>query len=274
MKSISSPIPEESYGVLYRDSCHSALDEAVEQIKRLGFAVIDSGLTSLEIHDLSNGFDRTYMEYIAKFGRQRLESLNEIHTIRAMMTHGDHAFIRLATNRVLIKLISRLINGKFILNQQNGVINPPGETYNQAAWHRDLPYQHFVSSTPLAINALFCIDDFTAENGATFVLPSSHRSESFPSESYIMRNAIQIEAKAGQFIVLDCMLFHSGGFNDSKRRRRAVNHVYTIPYFKQQVKLPALLENLNLSPEEKDIFGFSFTEPISVDQLLDARAKK
>ena len=36
-----------------------------------------------------------------------------------------------------------------------------GAGHTQLAYHRDLPYQHFVSSRPLAISALFCIDPFT-----------------------------------------------------------------------------------------------------------------
>ena len=39
--------------------------------------------------------------------------------------------------------------------------------HHQSAFHRDLPYQHFTSSRPIAINALFCADEFTNENGAT-----------------------------------------------------------------------------------------------------------
>ncbi len=159
----------------------------------------------------------------------------------------------------------------YILNQQNGVINPPQETYNQGAWHRDLPYQHFITSKPLAINALFCVDDFTFENGATFVLPASHKSENFPSSDYIQRNAIQVEAKAGSFIVLDCMLFHSGGFNKTCFERRAVNHVYNIPFFKQQINIPMNMEDTHLSAEERDILGFSYVEPGSISDYLSKR---
>ncbi len=145
------------------------------------------------------------------YGETNLKSVNEFNTVRSLLTHGGDLFLRLALNENLLSIIKKLIPGKFILNQQNGVINPARETYNQSAWHRDLPYQHFVSTKPLAINALFCVDDFTYENGATFVLPASHKSEAFPSLNYVQRNAIQIEAKSGWFILLDCMIFHAGG---------------------------------------------------------------
>jgi len=118
--------------------------------------------------------------------------------------------------------LSKLIVGKFILNQQNG-INPPGETCNQSAWHRDLPYQHYVSSTPLTINALLC------------------------------------------------MVYHAGGFNRTNTERRAVNHVYTIPCFKQQIKLPELLSHIDLNSELKELFGFNYQEPKSIDQYLNSR---
>ncbi len=170
-----------------------------------------------------------------------------------------------------MNVLGKLIFGKFILNQQNGVINPPGETYSQGAWHRDLPYQHYVSNTPLAVNALFCVDDFTQENGSTFVLPASHRAVNFPSESYIQRNALSVEARAGQYILMDCMLFHSGGINRSKVERRSVNHVFTIPYFKQQINLPELMQNVVLEPIQKEIFGFNYQEPMSIDQYLKDR---
>jgi ectoine hydroxylase-related dioxygenase (phytanoyl-CoA dioxygenase family) len=95
-------------------------------------------------------------------------------------------FLELAANPRILKICRTLVADYVTLNQQNGIINPPnGQRYNQAAWHRDLPYQHFTSSRPLAINALFCIDAFTVENGATKVLPASHREEAFPSDAFI-----------------------------------------------------------------------------------------
>lgn len=271
MAKIHSPIPVASYGVLAQDNLASELDEVAEQVRRIGYAVLDSGYTKDELTQLSEAFNRTRTDYLKKYGEARLRSANEFHTVRAPLTHGDSAFVRLATNQYLLNVLGKLIIGKFILNQQNGVINPPGEVYNQGAWHRDLPYQHYVSNTPLAVNALFCVDDFTQENGSTFVLPASHRAVNFPSASYIQRNALQVEARSGQYILLDCMLFHSGGFNRTNVERRAVNHVFTIPYFKQQIKLPELMQNVVLEPVQKEIFGFNYQEPISIDQYLNDR---
>jgi len=274
MTSILSPIPDATYGMLLQDKPESELEEVVEQVRRLGYALLDSGLSAAELSQLPDAFERTRADYVQTWGEARLRSANEFHTVRAPMTHGDPVFLRLATNQNLLAVLGKLIVGKFILNQQNGVINPPGETYNQGAWHRDLPYQHYVCSSPLAVNALFCVDDFTLENGATFVLPASHKAVNAPSESYIRRHALQVEAKAGQYILLDCMLFHSGGFNRTHKERRAVNHVYTIPYFKQQIKIAGNIDAESLTPAERDILGLSYQEPLSIEQYLSTRDKK
>lgn len=267
-------VPEASYGILQQNLTNSALDEEAEQVRNLGYAILDSGYSTSELQSISEEFNRTREQYIETYGESKLRSVNEFHAIRSPLTHGGKAFIRLAFNENLLSILNKLISGKFILNQQNGVINPPQENYNQGAWHRDLPYQHFVSTKPLAINALFCVDDFTYENGATFVLPASHLSEAFPSSNYIKKNAIQVEAKAGSFILLDCMIFHSGGFNKTNSARRAVNHVYNIPYFKQQINIPMNMKCVDLTAEEKNILGFDYMEPSSIEDYLSTRTGK
>jgi len=185
-------------------------------------------------------------------------------------------FLELATNSKILEICKRLIPGYVVLNQQNGLINPPhAEQYNQAAWHRDLPYQHFVSSRPIAINALFCLDPFTNENGATKALPASHRQEAFPSDHFIEAEAMTIAAPAGSFIVLDCMTYHSGGVNTTDRPRRAVNHVYSIPLLRQQIDLPSLLgDQFAIDDALRKLLGYDVRTPCSVAEYFASRARK
>lgn len=267
-------IPDSTYGVVQRDQFDSKLEEVAEQVRRLGYAVLNSDYTPAQMREVSREFDRVRLAYINQWGEDRLRRLNEFHTMRALLTYGGPIFLRIATHPKLLALLEHLIAGKFVLNQQNGVINPAGEAYNQGAWHRDLPYQHFLSNTPLAINALFCIDDFTLENGSTFVLPASHKAAAFPSRTYVERHALQLEAKAGQFIVMDCMLFHSGGQNRGASDRRAINHAYMIPYFKQQIDIPPNVSTEGLSPKELEMLGFNYQPPKSVRDYLASREKK
>lgn len=267
-------MPLESYGILDQHTTHSVVDEVLEQMRRRGYAILHSDYNPQSLSMISEAFDNLRSQYIDRHGEPNLRAIHEFYTLRAPLLQGDSVFRDIAFHSCLLDVLKRLFQNKFILNQQNGIINPPKESYNQGMWHRDLPYQHFVSSKPLAINALFCVDSFTNENGATWVLPHSHKEEPLPSLDFIQKNAIQIEAPAGSFILLDGMLFHSGGFNRSDKDRRALNHVYTLPMFKQQIHLPTHLTHAALTAEQKDLLGFNEIEPKSIaDYLLKRQGK-
>lgn len=254
------------YGVRLANESRSPLDEAAETLRLLGYAVVDAGLSSAELEALRNRF-RTLYEADEHGALRR--AAGEAELLRCPLAL-DPAFLSLAANPRILTLCEALIGPGFILNQQNGVVNPAGaETYSQSPFHRDLPYQHFVSSRPLALNALFCLDPFTEENGATWVIPASHKEEAFPSEPVLRAQRRQISAPAGSFLVLDCMLWHGGGVNRSAQDRRAVNHVYTIAMMRQQIDLPAYLgEGFTRDERLRQLLGFRHPQPRSVEEYL------
>lgn len=263
------------YGIREQVISETAEDYAVESLTNLGYAVVDGGYSPSEISDFSDTFDLAHEKYLAHFGLERLEKIDEDHTIRVLFLQ-DERFLSLATNTIVRNIITKMIGGLHILTQQNGIINPPnGKKYNQGAYHRDLPYQHVVFSRPLAINALYCIDDFTVENGATVVLPASHKQEKFPSAPFISENQIQLTAPAGSFLLLDCMCYHSGSSNMTSIARRAVNHVYGIPLLRQQIDLPSLLgEEFTQNEELRNLLGYDAQVPDSVEDYLRSRELK
>ncbi|MGF6264134.1 ectoine hydroxylase-related dioxygenase (phytanoyl-CoA dioxygenase family) [Paraburkholderia youngii] len=271
---VERTVPTARYGITEQIQGTSEAELAAESLRNVGYAVLDAGYDAAGLQALQAEFERVRHAYIDHFGEERLRRLNEFHTVRSPLTLDSRSFLDLALNTALLDTLRCTITGTFILNQQNALVNPPGEAYSQAAWHRDLPYQHFVASRPIAINALFCVDDFTSQNGATFILPASHKSEKFPSDEYVRRNALQVEAKAGSFILLDCMLYHCGGINSSPLQRRAVNHVFTIPYLKQQINIPANLASAALTPRDQAILGFGHQEPASVDAYFAQRESR
>lgn len=258
-----------------QSSASTELDNAAEMLRLLGYATLDSGVALDEIQGLRRQFDDLHSSVLSTHGEVALREIDEHHTIRCPLAH-DRKFLELALNPRVLALCERLIGKGFILNQQNGIINPShGETYAQDAWHRDLPYQHFVSSRPLALNALFCLDDFTAENGATLVLPASHKEEAMPSDATIRSTERAVTAVAGSFIILDCMTYHRGGCNRSDGPRRAVNHVFTIGLMRQQIDLPLFLgDRYAEEPAIRRLLGFDFRTPESTAAFYSERRRR
>jgi ectoine hydroxylase-related dioxygenase (phytanoyl-CoA dioxygenase family) len=269
-------IVQRSYGVHHRIDAETEVDRAVEAIRTVGYTVVDGGYEPSELDTFSQAFDaaREASERAAG-GRDGLFALDEHNTVRVAFAR-DRRLLKLALNNRIHEVASHLIGGYHVLQQQNGVINPAdSKDYSQGAWHRDLPYQHVVFSRPLAINALFCVDAFTRDNGATLVLPATHKQEAFPSRHFVESATVQITAPRGAYIVLDCMTYHTGSINRTALDRRAVNHVYTAPILRQQIDLPAFLgEGFTDDPALRRLLGYEVETPRSVAEYLETRRGK
>ncbi len=267
------PVPR--YGIHLQESAADAVGRAVESLRLLGFAIVDGLFDAASLQSLRENFAAAHRSSLACFGDEALREIDEHNTVRCMLA-ADPVFLDLAMNPQILKIAEGLLGPGFILNQQNGIINPgDGSGYNQAAYHRDLPYQHFTSSRPLALNALFCIDNFTFDNGATLVVPASHKVEAFPSDDMVRATQQAVTAPAGSFIVLDCMTFHCGGQNRSGRDRRAVNHVYTIGAMRQQIDLPAFLgDDFSHDPDVRRLLGYNYGTPRSPGEYYALRRQK
>jgi ectoine hydroxylase-related dioxygenase (phytanoyl-CoA dioxygenase family) len=248
-----------------------------QELSLLGYTVVESRLTKLEIENVRSEYERLKSLYAAGLANFDLESLGESAMIRSpLLTLRSEVFLKVALDQNLHQVISNAIRGKYVLTQQNGVTNPPRQPYSQGRWHRDLPYQHFTSSRPIAVNALYCVDDFKISNGATMVLPGSHRVESAPSAEYFEKHKTSVEAKAGSFLVLDSMIFHSGQHNSSSSERRGLNHVFAIPYFKQQISLSSLDGEAfinELTSDQRFVLGLQ-PEPRSLEEYFGNLVRK
>jgi hypothetical protein len=269
------PTAPPSFGVIERSDADDEIALALELLAFQGYCTLDSGLSGDSLGALRVAFDRALAAHLKLHGQAfDLTGLGEDQIVRALPRYAPE-FLQIIDNAPLQALVARIFGANVVLNQINGVINPPvGEFYGQSRWHRDLPYQHFTSSRPLAINALFCLDDFTVDNGATVVAVGSHRQERFPAAPVLEKIAHSVTAKAGTYLVLDAMSYHAGGANRTDRPRRAVNQVYTIPLMKQQISFETELAGIAVPQHLHRLFGFGGSEPRSVEEWLQRAAAK
>jgi ectoine hydroxylase-related dioxygenase (phytanoyl-CoA dioxygenase family) len=217
------------------------VDFYAEEIRNIGFTVVESGFSADELQLMREKIDAIYEQQEREIGgADVLKRLNDADLARCLVGYDDY-FLALAAHPLVVAVTRRLLGENFILMAQNAIINRPSDEHYQVTWHRDLNYQHYVSTRPLGFSALYAIDDFTEETGGTWVIPATHKSEPFPSPEYVRRHRRQISAPAGSILLLDPMLYHRAGVNRSGRLRRSVNHIYTVAMIKQQISLPAML---------------------------------
>jgi ectoine hydroxylase-related dioxygenase (phytanoyl-CoA dioxygenase family) len=232
-----------TFGVKEFDGAVTDLDLHVEDIKLAGYTILKGVLSDEEVATARTKLDDVYRRQTEEIGgRDNLEMIGDPYTAMCLLAY-DEFFLKLAVQPRVLALVTRFLGDYFILMLQNGIINTPGIGSQQTAghWHRDLGYQHFTSSRPLGITALYCIDEFNENTGGTRVLAGTHKTETFPSAQFVQRHQRVIDAEPGAVIVFDPMMYHCGGLNRSDKVRRAVNNTYTLPLVKQQVDLPQML---------------------------------
>ena len=85
------------------------------------------------------------------------------------------------------------------------------------------------SSPPMVCNMMWMANDFTAENGATRVVPRSHLSGCQPDPARTDYGEIPIEAPAGSVLVWEGRTWHAAGLNVSDHPRYGVVTYFCAP---------------------------------------------
>jgi ectoine hydroxylase-related dioxygenase (phytanoyl-CoA dioxygenase family) len=264
-----------SYGVRRAAAPAGEAERHAEEIRLFGFTVVRRLVEAPALEEARGRLDRLYREQAeAAGGEDRLRRINDANIVRCPLAQ-DAFFLDFATRPRLLAVAEALLGSYFILQQQNGVVLPPGVENYQGAWHRDLPYQHFVASRTLALSALFCIDPFNEQTGGTCVLPASHKAEEFPSEEYVLAHQRGITADPGDALVFDSMLFHRAGSNRSGQYRRGLNHVFALPFLGQQISLPrALGGRFGDDPFLRKFLGYETEPAASAAEWRDRRLSR
>ncbi len=263
----SKPI---SYGVREQLKSRDDIDEIIAEIRINGCAVLPGGFDKTFVSGLGKAVDAIYKEQVREFGgEENLEAIGDRDIARGLLAyHPD--MLRVAMNSSLMELCKRLMGPEFILLQQNAIITRPENKNYQRLWHRDLSYQHWTCTGVIALAALFCVDDFTADNGATFFLPGTQHVSEFPTEKYIQKFEKQILAPAGSYLIMNSMLYHRAGNNNSRGDRRAINNLIGLPFMAQQIDLPSLIASRNgTEPSDADtrkFLGYRWSPASSVTQ--------
>ncbi|MET0134640.1 MAG: phytanoyl-CoA dioxygenase family protein [Kibdelosporangium sp.] len=113
---------------------------------------------------------------------------------------------------------------------------------------------------PIALTVMAAMSDFTADNGATWVVLDSHGGPPI-AEAPDWSEAVQAEMKKGDALLFRADLFHAGGANVSESD---VRHIFSMGF---QVAWLRQVENSSLSvppakaaelqPELQELLGYS-----------------
>ena len=138
------------------------------------------------------------------------------------------------------------------------------------AWHVDVPLGQLpepLPDFPLTTQNAFMLDDFTEENGATRLVPGSHKTRKKPEwqeHGGQQKDEIALTGPAGSLALWLSNTWHRHGPNSTDRPRRAVLAYYCRSWIKPFTDFRTLVppeQAARYSPQARYLMGFSSNPP-------------
>jgi ectoine hydroxylase-related dioxygenase (phytanoyl-CoA dioxygenase family) len=238
-----------------------------------GYTILKNILPSEDVVILKNKLKKIQQIQINEFGLDKIKTINEQGSVRCPLLYDDY-FLDLLTIPQIMKCVESILGDYYILSLQNSIIVEPNKNHHQSFYHRDIIHQNFTTSKPIGVNVYFCLDDYSESNGGTTFIPTSHSSEQHPND-YPKSFQHTPNAKSGDVILFNSMTYHKAGNNISNKFRYGINHMYVLPFMKQQINLPLALKGKHSkNPLLKRILGYMSKEYNSVLDFRETRYNK
>lgn len=193
--------------------------EQKDALDRNGYVILSGIIDPGWLEDLRKAF-----ESACAAGRQAVPGKETGTRHIDDLVNCDQDFADVYTHPKILAAVYHVLGAPFRLGQMNGRDPLPG--FGQQGLHAD--WVNRTRAEPYRIvTTIWLLDDFTAENGATRLVPGTHLLLTQPPKSFAdpaSRHPEQktIVAEAGSVLVFNGHLWHSGTRNNSNQPRRVL----------------------------------------------------
>ncbi len=244
-------------------------DLQINELHSNGYVILKNRISSDWLDKLSIAIDKSFIDH----KKIQLKHQSDIKTdgVALHVLLNDSIFINFLKHLQAIGFINELqdnfFNSKCILNSFSALDNIPNTPNFSALIHRDLRF--YSGDFPIMINCLVMIDDFTIENGATYLLPKSHLKKEKPSDTEFFNNAIQATGNRGDILIFNANVWHSSAPNNTQNHRRAIPITISKSFMKQLLDYPRAIgyEKMDMYDYEfQQLLGYHSRVPASLDE--------
>ena len=206
----------------------------LEDLDEVGFHIVPDVLDADELASVRDALDRecaaddaagTAIRYGPEMANQR---------IWAMLNRGEE-FVVLGTHPLALEIVRAAMGPDVLLAQLSANVTGPGADHEIGRLHTDQGFLPMQLPHMLVLNVAWFLDDFTEENGATLVVPGSHKSLTYPEGGLAPSAPACLTGAAGSIAVFDGRLHHATGLNrTADQKRRGVFATYYLPFLRSQ----------------------------------------
>lgn len=249
----------------------------INELQTLGYTIISNQVTPDWINILSNEMDKAFIDH----RNIQVKNGNEI-TSKGVALHAllsSDKFIEflytLLDSGFIQSLEELFFKSKCILNSFSALNNLPNQTNFSATVHRDLRF--YSGEFPMMINCLIMIDDFSIDNGGTYLLPGSHLKEKKPSDDEFFAQAIQATGKSGDILLFNSNVWHAAAPNKTNNSRKAIPITISKSFMKQLLDYPRALGYHRMNSftyEMQQFLGYHSRIPASLNEWYQPEDKR
>lgn len=257
--------------------------EYIQRLETLGYALIPNLISADQCENFKSLLESDYMHYSSLYGGAYMPQLgglaNKSGEKVVFNLHNKHiSWFALFEHPVILSILDSVLKDgsygnaePYYLNNISARCPLKGHPGQQLHLDSNLPG---INHT-LVVNVLWMLDDFTLENGATRVVPHSHKTKHFAADGLTHPDEIRITGKKGGAIVFNANLWHGGAENFTDQTRWAVALGYARwfikPSFDYMQNTPIEMFD-KMTDKQKDLMGFRLVPPVDEFTRLRRRS--
>ncbi len=193
----------------------SSIQQALYEVDIYGFTLVEDVLNAEEVAALRE----TLIRCEGEVGDEQKFLGKASHV--ANLPTLDPIFFPLVDHPKILPILEAVLGETIILGSLNARIVRPDDP--QQGLHSDIRQDLLNMASPVMMNTVWLLDDFTSENGATRIVPGSHKSGmARPPEDMEIKHVAEAIAPAGSVLIFNGQCWHGGGLNRSGKNRHAL----------------------------------------------------
>ena len=205
----------------------TSVETDVEHLQQRGYLVIPGLLSGGQIQRIKAEL-APYLRGTLR-GRNDFEGF-ETERVYALLAKAP-VIAELVEHPRILPIVDRLLAPNYLLSANLAIQLYPGET-RQPLHFDDGFYRVARPRSAFGISTIWAIDEFTADNGATEIIPGSHLwGNERPAEDDPRIESVRMPA--GSVVVFMGTLWHRGGANRSAAPRLAITPQYCEAWLRQ-----------------------------------------
>ncbi len=217
------------FGRVERMQAQAETRAHVERIARQGYTVLERAIETDLIEELDEALLRLERERSVRPAMNGFEGHRTVR-IYNLLAHA-RVFERVPVHRAVLPIVEGVIGEGCLVSSLSSIAIDPDEVAQPI--HADdqlipLAKPHH----PIICNSMWALTDFTEANGATRLVPGSHRREN-PKFGTTYETIAAVMPR-GSVLVWDGALWHGGGANRTRARRTGIAMNYCAGFIRQQ----------------------------------------